>query len=282
MKIIKYLSLVLVVAISVSCEKNEIAYNTTPIGAVAEFQLHYFAPVNVAAANNINRVLIDGQLYANRLAPLNTYNAIPSGSVGKFFTIAPGTVNLKMYTGATDTTLVRIYNQNVTLTVGKQNVFVHDTLKPPVVFNNGFPYTTRITAGTDSTCWVKFYNFLYDSARVPTILKLQYQYVDPRNAAVLINIGQPVLFGETTGWQPVKVVKEIFNSTGYDLAMPFKIKVIDSGGAVVGDLQIRSSSGTYGSYAETKDVYIGRRYHHIVSRVKTINANTAVRAFTAL
>ena len=45
MKIIKYLSLVLAVALTVSCEKNVIEYDTTPITDMAEFQLHYMVPV---------------------------------------------------------------------------------------------------------------------------------------------------------------------------------------------------------------------------------------------
>jgi hypothetical protein len=281
MKIIKYLSLVMAVMLAVSCEKNIVEYNTTPIGDVAEFQLHYFAPVPAVAANYINKILIDGQLYANRKAPLQTYNAIPSGSVGKFLTIAPGNVNIKMYTGATDTTLVRTYNQNVTLVKGKQNVFIFDTLQPPIVFDNGFPYVTNTSMNTDSTCWVKFYNFLYETWGTPTTLKLQYRYINPRNTLDTINIGQPVSFGETTGWQAVKVVKSIFNDAGYR-RVDFKVKIIDSGGTPRRDLEIRLASGSYGFYADYWNEYIGRRYHHVLSGIRTTSANAAVRTFTAL
>jgi hypothetical protein len=284
MKILMYISLVLVVAFSVSCTKNEVEYNTTPIGEMAEFQLHYFVPVTAVAANNINKVLINGQLYSNRKAPLSTYNAIPSGSVGRFFMVEPGTVNIKLYTGATDTTLVRVYNKNVTLTKGKQNVFVHDTAQSASVFDNGFPYTTNVTMDTDSTCWVKFYNLLYETAgvpNVPTALRLQYQMIDPRNAANLINIGPPVSFGETTGWQVVKVIKDTYNSTG-SRRVDYRIKVVDAGGVVLGDLQIRNSSGVYVSYADYWTAFIGRRYHHTLSGFRAATPGAAVRVFTAL
>src|SRR5665648_202004 len=133
MKIMKYLSLVLVLALAVSCEKNEITFDATPLADMAEFQLHYFVPVTSGAANNITKVEINGQLYANNKAPLSTYNAIPSGSVGRFYTVDPGNVNIKMYQGADMDVLV--YDQNVNLTTGKQNIFVHDFDLAPVVFD---------------------------------------------------------------------------------------------------------------------------------------------------
>jgi hypothetical protein len=279
MKIFKYLSLVLVVALTVSCQKHEIQYNSTPISDLAEFQIHYVVPVTAAAAFNITKIEVNGMLYANIKAPITTYNAVPNGSVGRFFTVTPGTVNIKLYRGALGDTLK--YDQDVTLVKGKQNIFVHDYTKPPIVFDNGFPYTKNLTGNTDSSCYVKFYHFLYETAGVPCALKLQYQYIDPRNTALLINIGPPVSFGETTGWQPVKVVKSIFNSTGY-ARVDFRIKIIDANGNVVGDLQARNTSGATVSYADYWTEYIGRRYHHTLSGIRTTSPGTAVRVFTAL
>ena len=279
MKIMKYLSLVLVLALAVSCEKNEITFDATPLADMAEFQLHYFVPVTSGAANNITKVEINGQLYANNKAPLSTYNAIPSGSVGRFYTVDPGNVNIKMYQGADMDVLV--YDQNVNLTTGKQNIFVHDFDLAPVVFDNGFPYTPNVTAHTDSTCWVKFYNFLYETAGVPTDLKLQYQYIDPRDATKMVNVGSPVAFGETTGWQPIKVVKSIEISSGY-ARVDYRIKVIDSSGAEVGDLQVMKTNGSFGNYADYWNGYIGRRYHHIMSGMRAAAPVSAVRQFTAL
>jgi hypothetical protein len=279
MKIMKYLSLVLVLAIAVSCEKNEITFDTTPATDMAEFQLHYFVPVTSGAANNITKVEINGQLFANNKAPLGTYNAIPSGGVGRFYTVNPGNVNIKMYQGTDMATLV--YDQNVSLTKGKQNVFVHDFNLPPVVFDNEFPFISNVTAHTDSTTWVKFYNFLYETSGVPTGLKLQYQYIDPRDATKLINIGQPVSFGETTGWQPVKIVKSIEISSGY-ARVDYRIKVIDNSGAVVGDLQVMKTNGTYASYADYWTGYIGRRAHHTMSGMRAAAPVSAVRLFYAL
>lgn len=278
MKILKYLSLVLLVALSVSCEKHEIEYNATPITNLAEFQLHYFVPVTAVATNNITKVEVNGLLFANPKAPLTTYNAIPSGSVGVFYAVTPGSVNLKLYQGLNGETLV--YDQNVTLTAGKQNVYVHDFNLPPVVFDNGHPYSTNVTQNTDSVAWVRFNHFLYETAGVTNNMRLQYQYIDPVTN-LLVNIGEPVRFGETTGWQPVKVIKSVFNSTGSRI-ITFRIKVVDGSGAVLGELQVRNASGVLVNYTATATLFIGRRYHHIMSGFRAAVPISSVRVFTAL
>lgn len=277
MKIIKYLLLLTIVATTVSCEKHEIEYMTTDVVDKAEFQLHYMVPVSAVSANYIYRVEINNQLYANNKAPLTTYNAIPNGSVGRFYTVNPGTVNIKLYQG-TDETLV--YDQDVALTKGKQNIFVHDLNQAPIIFDNGYPYSTNVTLDSDSTCWVKFYNFLYESVGVPTDLKLQYQYIDSRTDE-RINIGEPVAFGETTGWQSIKVIKSIFNSSGYQ-RVDYRIKVIDSAGNESGELQVMKSNGSFVDYADYWNGYIGRRYHHILRGMRASTPTSAVSQFTAL
>jgi hypothetical protein len=280
MKIVKYLSLVLVVILMVSCKKNEIEYKTTTISNLAEFQLHYYVPVTSVSTNNITKVEINGQLYANTKAPLTTYNAIPSGAVGRFFTVDPGSVNIRLYQGTDMATLV--YDKNVTLNTGKQNIFVHDFTKDPVVFDNGYPYKGILTEKTDSTAWIKFYNFLYETAALgPTAFKLQYQYLDTRTNQP-VNIGKPVAFGESTGWELVMVVKDNLVSAGSRL-ITFKIKTVDANGNIVGDLLIMGTGGTYAAYTGTATLNIGRRYHHVMAGFRAVaSPNSSVRSFTAL
>lgn len=277
MKIIKYLLLLTIVAFTVSCEKHEIEYMTTDVVDKAEFQLHYMVPVSAVSANYLYRVEINNQLYANNKAPLTTYNAIPNGSVGRFYTVNPGTVNIKLYQG-TDETLV--YDQDIALTKGKQNIFIHDFNQAPIIFDNGYPYSTNVTLDSDSTCWVKFYNFLYETAGVPTDLKLQYQYIDSRTDEP-INIGEPVAFGETTGWYPIKVIKSLYNSSGYQ-KIYYRIKVIDNAGNATGELQVMKSNGTFVDYSDYWNGYIGRRYHHILRGMRAAVPTAAVSQFTAL
>ena len=281
MKILKYLSLVLAVAFIASCEEHEITYDSVLIKDMAEFQLHYMNPVTSVAANNITRVDVNGTMVANVKAPLNTYNAIPSGAVGRFYAVNPGNVNLKLYlTGKVNVDSL-VYEQNVTLNPAKQNIFVHAFDKPPVVFDNGYPYPKNTAEFTDSAAWVKFYNFMYETAGVPTTKKIQYQYVDIRTNTP-VNIGQPVGFGESTGWQQVKVIKTDIVSSGSQ-TITFKMKEADASGNIVGDLQTMNTSGTYVVYSGTATLFIGRAYHMVMAGFRAVKSpNSSVRTFTAL
>jgi hypothetical protein len=278
----KYISLVLAMALTVSCEKHVIEYDATPIGDVAEFQLHYMNPVAAAAPNYIIRVEVNGKMVANATAPLNTYNAIPSGAAGRFYKVNPGNVNLKLYLKAKlepkGDSLV--YDQSVTMQAGKQNVFVHDFNQPLVWFDNGYPYIKRETVTTDSTAWINFYNFLYETEGDTTTKLIQYQYVNTRTNAS-VNIGEPVAFGESTGWQMVTVLKAAPLDVSRTITL--KMKEVDADGNIIGDLQIMNSSGTYVAYSGTASLTIGRWYHHIMAGFRAVSSpNSAVRIFTAL
>ena len=276
MKILKSLVCILIAVVAFSCEENEVVYDAATISGKAEFQLHYFVPVTAGDANNIYKVEINDQLYANSAAPLNTYNAIPSGAISRFYAVDPGTVNIKLYKGP-DEELV--YDQNTELVAGKQNIFVHDFNKPPIVIDNGFPYPSNVTEDTDSATWVRFYNFLYETAGTPTTLRLQYQYLDPYTDEP-VNIGEPVRFGEATGWEQVKVIKDNFNSSG-STRINYRIKVVDENGNITGDLQVRNSSGNYVNYADYWTGFIGRKVHHIYAGMRASTPIASVRQFYA-
>ncbi|RHL12752.1 MULTISPECIES: hypothetical protein [Bacteroides] len=283
MKITKFIGLCLIAVSAVSCEKHEIEYMTTPISNdMAEIQLHYFVPVTATATNNIYKMEIGRQEYVNNgAAVVSTYNAVPSGSVGRFYTTAAGDVNIKLYKG---TDLELVYDKNAKLTSGKQNVFVYDFDKDPIVFDNGYPYETNTTMDTDSTCWVKFYNFLYEKEGEYSTLKLQYQYqytTKEGSKSEWKNIGSPIAFGESTGWQPITVIKSIFNSSGY-ARIDYKIKVQDENGEYTQDLQVWNSNGKYVSYSDYWNGYIGRRYHHILKGMRSAKPISSVSQFTAL
>lgn len=283
MKITKFIGLCLIAVSTVSCEEHEIEYMTTPVDKdMAEIQLHYFVPVTAIAANNIYKLEIGGQEYVNNgAAVVSTYNAVPSGSVGRFYATASGDVNIKLYKG---TDLELVYDKNAKLTSGKQNVFVYDFNKAPIVFDNGYPYETNTTMDTDSTCWVKFYNFLYEKEGEYSTLKLQYQYqytTGDGTKSEWLNIGSPVAFGESTGWQPITVIKSVFNSSGY-ARIDYKIKVQDENGEYTQDLQVWNSNGKYVPYSDYWNGYIGRRYHHVLKGMRSAKPISSVSQFTAL
>lgn len=279
MKILKYLSLCLVIAFSISsCDEHEIEYMTTDVAdGTAEFQLHYFVPVTASTSNYIYQVEVNDELLSNSTAPLYTYNAIPNGTVGKFYTVAAGTVNIKLYKGSD---LELVYDKDVTLSEGKQNIFVYDFDEDPIIFDNGYPYETSSDEYGDSTEFVKFYNFLFEDADTPTDLKIQYQWRDP-DTYEYYNLGNPVSFGETTGWQPVKITKTTYNSSGY-CKIYYKMKVVDADGNVGDDLTLMKSSGSYSSYSDYWYAYYGRHYHHIMAGCRTETPVASVRQFRAL
>lgn len=282
----KYLFLFIIAATIFSCKKNVVEYDTTTVKDEAQFQLHYFVPLVSGTANNIYKVEINGELYANNTSPLSTYNAIPSGAVGLFYTTKVGVNNIKLYKGVG---LELVYDQNVTLTKGKQNVFVHSFTQPPVVFDAGYPFVADVTDSTAKVAWVKFYNFLYETDGVPTTLKLQYQrqYVvayatstSPQVKSDWINVGAPVSFGEATGWEKIDVNKLDLISSGNG-RVDYRIRMIGPDGSDLGPLMVKSGTLTK-EYSDYWNAYIGRRYHHILSGFRNAAPNSAVRQFTAL
>jgi hypothetical protein len=269
-----------------SCSKDDVVYDTTDLSSgAAEFQLHYCAPVVASTANIINAVMLDNDTVSNYLSPLKTYNAIPSGSVGRFYATTSGTKELKMFTG-TKNAYTQVYDQQVTLTSGKQNIFVYSLTAAPIVFDNEYPYSANETTDTDSTAYVKFYNFMYEDETTPTTMKLQYkcycQNPTTKQYTDTVAVGKPVSFGETTGWQSIKVLKTIFNSSGY-CNVYYLIDVIDVDGTNLGSLQITNSKGKLTDYSDYWTAYIGRRYHHVLNRIRTSKTLRAqVSQFTAL
>jgi hypothetical protein len=318
----------LIACVTASCEKHVIEYSTgEPLEEnKVNFQLHYFIPVNAVATNNIYKIEVNDELYTNNTAVLSTYNAQPGGAIGKFFTADAGAVNIKLYRLTdpnqeySDANLTLVYNQNTTLPAGKKyNVFVYDLALPPIVIDNGFPYPSiaggRRIVDTDTLQWVKFYNFLYEDQNTPTTMKLQYQYQytlhplytledkakglipDGKNVGDVtgdatkspwLNLGTPVGFGETTGWQPVPVKKTVYigaanlySSTGRP-RIDYRIVVSAENGGIVGTTVIdnvnwvlrQMSNATnmtsYGAYSDYWNGAIGSGFHHVYSgcRVK--------------
>lgn len=279
----KYLFLITLAATVFSCKKNVIEYDTQAVSGEAEFQINYFVPLASGTANNIYKVEINGEQYANSSSPLSTYNAIPSGGVGRFYTTKVGQNNIKLYK-STDLDLV--YDQNVELTKGKQNVFVYDFNKPPVVFDSGYPFSSVVTDSTAKVAWVRFYNFLFETEGVPTTLTLQYQRQhtinhDTNEKSAWSNVGDPVAFGEATGWVQVDVNKTVEISSSYQRA-DYRIRVIGADGSDQGSLEVINASGNFVDFSDWWTAYVGRRYQHVISGTRAENPRTGLRQFTVL
>lgn len=311
MRVFKYISLLFLTIFALgSCEKQPVEFDAELTNS-AEFQLHYFEPVTPGVSSKyMYEVRVNGRLVANAINPLNSYNGLPS-TVGRFFTAAPGEVNLKLYQG-TDMKLV--YDRNVPLKAGKQNVVIHDLNDLPLVFDTGYPFINeRKSYYTDSVAFVKFYNLLYETPEKPTNLTLQYQYQytlhpiyteDDRDKGLIpdgkklgdatgdgtksdwINLGPPVAFGETTGWQEVPVKKSSFLAQG-SARIDFRIRVtegeeIDKTKNDEGRLLACPAGSTISTaYSDYWTLNIGRRSHHFFSGVRSGTPGSAVRNFFA-
>jgi hypothetical protein len=111
-------------------------------------------------------------------------------------------------------------------------------------------------------------------------LKLQYQYISHRTGEV-VNIGDPVAFGESTGWEQVLLVKTDLVSSG-SRRIDYRIKVVDDNGNIVGDLSVMKTNGTYGSYADYWTGYLGRWVHHIFCGYRAASPTSGMRLFYAM
>ena len=274
------ITFIFILAISAfSCTKHQILYDTTEVdAATAEFQFHYFAPVVAAAANYIDSVFVNGVLYSsvNGSGQLIPYNGVPGGATGRFFAVPAGNVNFTLYRGPNI-----VYNVNTELKPGKQNVFVYDFTKPPIVIDNGYPYRSKNTGATvagwntDSIATVRFYNFLYENATTPYPGKIQYQYQHYRTKE-WTNLGAPVGFGEATERVEILIVKSVFNSSGYQRV---DYRILDETGAV---LRLMNSNNVMTNYSDYWTGYVGRAYMHIFGGIRTASPVASVRQWTSL
>lgn len=287
MKYLNKLMLLLVCTVFAGCEKHVIQYRGEQISdeTVAQFQIHYMVPTTAGATNNINRVELNGKMLSNETTPLVTYNFLPSGSVGRFFATEPGKQSIKLYRGAVND-LTLVYERDFDLPAGKYNVIVHDFDAPPIIIKQEVPYPKVITEHTGATAWVKFYNVLYEEPGVPTPLTLQYQYqytVDNATAekSEWLNLGQPVSFGEATGWEPVPVNKTVEVSAG-TARIDYRIRVIGSDGSDQGSLMVRNASGNMVEYSDWWNATIGRVVHHMYAGYRTTTPIAGVRQGFAL
>ena len=252
----------------VACEQHVIEYDATEINddTTAQFQIFYMVQQSSSGtANTINKIELNGQLLANETASLSPYSTVPRPTTGQFYTTDPGTVNLKLYKGEVDN-LSLTYDQNFELTAGKYSVIVYDVDKAPIITEHQVPYPTITTEFTGTTAWVQFYNILHDSPGVPTELKLQYQYQytidnETGDKSDWINVGNPVSFGEGTGWQPVTVNKTIEVDSG-SARVDYRIRIIGEDGSDQGNLTI-NRSGSMREYGDWWTARIGRVFQHM-------------------
>lgn len=278
MKFFKYLTYSLALMLMVvSCDEHEILYETEP-AAEAEFQLHYFEPVANNAKNYIDSVYVNGKKFSciNGGGQLQPNNFVPSGSVGRFFAVPAGNTKLQLYRKGSI-----VYDKDINLVKGKQNVVVHDMDADPIILDNGYPYqhvsglASAATWATDSLATIKFVNVLYEADGKPYEGKLQFQWQNPRTK-VWENLGNPVAFGEATDRAPILIVKTVFNSSGY-CNLYFRMLTEDNE-----VLQVANAGGKFNNYSLYRQCNIGRSYMYFMRGIRTGSPTAAISVCTSL
>lgn len=270
MKNIKYLLFSAFAAVAIiGCQKHDLHFAPeVDASDMAHFQITYVEPITVSAANAIDSVFVNGKLVGSstgvgQLTVNGVYPYSPTGTAsgvatGLFFATNPGTNNIKFFRKG-----VEVYNQDVVLTKGRQELFVFDLNEQPIILDDLYPYkgnperATVATFDSDSIATIRFYNFAFKgNANTPYPGKIQYQWCHDKIKGNGVrdgadgnwqNVGEPISFGEATIRQPIQVWKNVFNSNGNE---PVWFRGIDENGNVVIALDYWSA-------------YIGRSAKHV-------------------
>lgn len=287
MKTLKIFIIAFVAGLSLaSCDKHELFFNAEEVNSAeyAEFQLHYFEPIDNKAAYYIDSVFVNDVLYSSvkGSGQLLPYNGVPGGTVGRFFSVKAGDVNFKFY--RKDEV---VYDRTVNLKNGKQNIIVTDMNADPIIIDNKYPYVKKHVAAnpelfnSDSLTTIMFVNLLYEKPGVPYQGKLQYQYkprytASDNRTADWENVGEPVGFGEATERCPVIVVKTNILSTG---SRNIDYRILTEDGS---ELQVLNSKGKMVDYSDYWTGYIGYHKMHFFGGYRTAKPTCSVKQWGSL
>lgn len=274
-------ALFMVFSVLTSCEKNVVSMDAESITETTpQFQIFNMVPLPAITANTVNKSELNGRMLTNNTTAMAPFNFLPGPSsavnANRFFASNETTVNLKLYRGA-ETNLSLDYDQTFNLSSGKQSLFIHDFNQPPVNIPFPMPLPTVVSEHTATSAWIRFINLLYEKPGEPTSLKLQYQWqytTDNETGAKSdwMNLGQPVGFGEATGWEHITVNKTDEISAGA-ARIDYRIRLIGADGSDQGSLQIRNTAGNMVDYSDWWTANIGRVYNHVFAGYRTLNAS---------
>ena len=277
MKFLKYISICLVDLLFASCDNKDIDFNEDPVTDQAQIQVAYMCPKKAETANYIYTVVINGVEYCNNGSSfLATYNYVPSGAVGLFYTVKPGDVNIRFLNKKGE----EVYNTNINVASGsKQMVVVYDFAQAPAIVPFKEPLKFPGVAETGNKCSVRLYNFLFESEGVPMTDKIQLglQNTETKEYAP---VGEPIAFGQATEFIPVDIDKEKgsgFNTSGYQ-RRDICIYRIGADGENKGVIQYTKSTGATAGFTDYWNWYIGRGYLEFMRGV--LDSKTFVVAMT--
>lgn len=260
-----------------SCDKKDIEFPMEDVSNQAQIQVAYMCPKKAETANYIYTVVINGVEYCNNGSSfLATYNYVPSGAVGLFYTVNPGDVNIRFLNKNGE----EVYNTNINVASGsKQMVVVYDFAQAPAIVPFKEPLKFPGVADTGNKCSVRLYNFLFESEGVPMTDKIQLglQNTETKEYAP---VGEPIAFGQATEFIPVDIDKEKgsgFNTSGYQ-RRDICIYRIGADGENKGVIQYTKSTGATAGFTDYWNWYIGRGYLEFMRGV--LDSKTYVVAMT--
>lgn len=228
MKNIKYFTLAILALIALSsCSKHKIYFDSENVTAnSAEFQLFNDLAERSGEGAAVSRlecvVLGERDTLATSTYPLNTRNVIPSGSTTRFFVREPGTYTIKAWKLHSDAKAGAEpnYTGTFTITARKQTVHIFNWNMDPIVLDGDYPYIRSDRPNSTEYIYFNFINVFQEgtysadhSQMSPSTKRLQYQMRlnnaswdgMPTGRTEWQNIGEPVGFGEQTGFCPVVV-----------------------------------------------------------------------------
>ena len=184
----------------------------------------------------------------------------------------------------------------------KYQVFVHSFDEAPVLISDQFNIfdsasEENMTQNTAEHHFMNFYNFMYETEGVPYegAIQYQYKYVEDWEANTAygklskeeqatawdgksewLNVGDPVEFGQSTGWIKMPIVKQYFNDAAYAKVEARIVKAgeFDADGNPV-YLEIVNSKGVFGKYSATPTFYVGRHEMAIMSGFRADKSSAA-------
>ena len=277
MKYLNYIAFLVLLAIASACSDKNVEYNMEPVDTAhqAELQIFYMTPKTAVSSNYIYQVGINGINYANNGSTLiTTFNGVPGGAVGMYYTVASGDVTITLFH--------RLDGVNIDAQPfytgkarglkagGKYQVFVVDDNADPIVLEAGEMPTFGGSTQTAEYCGTKWYNFMYEADGTPSTDKLQLYIQGDSTKQYDEPLGKPIGFGECTDWESLHVTKTVYNSQGYQ-SRYYTFHVIDgTTGEDKGQLEyVSNTAGRVKAFTDYWTWYIGRQYRLYVHGVRT-------------
>ena len=277
MKFLKYISICLLAVLFASCDKKDIEFPMEDVSNKAQIQVAYMCPKQAVTANYIYTVVINGVEYCNNGSSfLATYNYVPSGAVGLFYTVEPGDVNIRFLNNKGE----EVYNTNINVASGsKQMVVVYDFAQAPAIVPFKEPLKFPGVADTGDKCSVRLYNFLFESEGVPMTDKIQLGLQDTETKEYK-PVGEPVGFGEGSEFIAVDIdkLKGSGMNTSGSQRRDLCIYRIGADGSNKGVIQYTKSNGSTAGFTDYWTWYIGRGYLEFMRGV--LDSKTYVVAMT--